>query len=222
MTVRFLGWAWLVLAGVFMATGAKPYYLAGLLPVLIGAGAVEVDGWLARGRSSVRTVALAAAVTASGVIGATVALPVLPARSTAPVLALNEDVGETIGWPELAQTVAAVYRGLPSADRAVILTGNYGQAGAIDRYGPALGLPRAYSGHNAYTEWGPPPAAARPVIVVGLRASTVAASLRDCALAARIDNRVGVENEEQGTRVMVCRGPRAPWSELWPSLRRLG
>ena len=26
---------------------------------------------------------------------------------------------------------------------AVVLTGNYGEAGAIDRYGPALGLPRA-------------------------------------------------------------------------------
>jgi hypothetical protein len=189
--------------------------------VLIGAGAVAVDGWLERGRSRVRTVALTGAVVASGVIGATVALPVLP-RSTAPVLALNEDVGETIGWPEFAQTVATVYRSLPGADRAVILTGNYGQAGAVDRYGPALGLPRAYSGHNAYADWGPPPTAGRPVIAVGLRPRTIAASLRDCTVAARIDNRAGVENEEQGTRVMVCGGPRRPWAQLWPSLRRLG
>ena len=49
-TFRFLAWAWVVLAVVFMATGGKPYYLAGLLPALIGAGAVAVDGWLERGR----------------------------------------------------------------------------------------------------------------------------------------------------------------------------
>jgi hypothetical protein len=50
-SVRFIGWAWIVLAAVFMATGGKPYYLAGLLPVLIAAGALAVDGWLER-RSS--------------------------------------------------------------------------------------------------------------------------------------------------------------------------
>jgi 4-amino-4-deoxy-L-arabinose transferase-like glycosyltransferase len=43
---RFLAWAWVVLAVVFMASGGKPYYLAGLLPALLGAGAVSVDRWL--------------------------------------------------------------------------------------------------------------------------------------------------------------------------------
>jgi hypothetical protein len=217
-----VAWAWVVLAGVFMATGGKPYYLAGLLPALIGAGAVQVDGWLERGRPPARRAALAGAVALSGVIGAVIALPVLPPERSDPVIAVNEDVGETIGWPELARTVASVHRGLTSSDRAVILTGNYGQAGAIDRYGPALGLPRAHSGHNAYGDWGPPPAGGAPVIVVGRRAGEMAAHLRDCTTAARIDNRAGVDNEERGAPVMVCSGPLRPWSEAWPALRHLG
>jgi Dolichyl-phosphate-mannose-protein mannosyltransferase len=231
--VRFLAWTWVVLAGVFMATGGKPYYLAGLLPALIGAGAVWVDDWLDRGRERVRRATLVAAVGVSAVAGVIVSLPVLPADSADPVIAVNEDVGETIGWPEFAETVAGVYRELPDRDRAVILTGNYGEAGAIDRYGPALGLPRAYSGHNAYADWGPPPDGSAPVIAVGLdprespvartRGSTrVGAPLLDCNVVARIGNDAGVENDEQGKRVMVCRRPRRSWSQEWSALRHLG
>jgi hypothetical protein len=50
------------------------------------------------------------------------------------VIGVNEDVGETIGWPEFAQTVAEVPRRLAGTGDVVILTGNYGEAGAIDRY----------------------------------------------------------------------------------------
>lgn len=149
------------------------------------------------------------------------------------MIEVNEDVGETIGWPELARTVATVYRQLPDRGRAVILTANYGQAGAIDRYGPELGLPRAYSGHNAYGDWGPPPDGSGPVIAVGRepresptapsRASaTLAAHMRDCDVVARIDTDAGVDNQEQGTAVMVCSGPRRSWSQEWPGLRHLG
>jgi len=220
--VRFLAWAWVLLAGVFMATGGKPYYLAGLLPVLIGAGAVQVDGWLNDGRTRLRKALLGAALAGSALSGVIIALPVLPADSAGAVIAVNGDVGETIGWLQFAQTVADVYRGAPDARHAVILTGNYGEAGAIDRYGPALGLPHAYSGHNAYGDWGPPRDGSAPVIVVGLRPRVIAAHLRHCAVAARIDNGAGVDNHEQGRPVMVCGRPRHPWSEEWPALRHLG
>jgi 4-amino-4-deoxy-L-arabinose transferase-like glycosyltransferase len=220
--VRFLGWAWVVLAIVFMAVGGKPYYLAGLLPVLIAAGALAVDDWLTRGRLAARRAVVVAAVAAAALADAVIALPVLPADRAGPVIAANADVGETIGWPEFARTVAGVFHGLPDARGAVILTRNYGEAGAIDRYGPALGLPRAYSGHNAYGDWGPPPDGAAPVVAVGLDPAEVAAHLRGCRVGARIDNRAGVENDERAAAVMVCRGPRRPWSLEWQGLRHLG
>lgn len=205
-----------------MATGGKPYYLAGLLPALIGAGSISVDGWLEHARTRVRRAMLVAAVAASAVIGVIIALPVLRAESTGPVLALNEDVGETIGGPQFSKTVAGVYRRLPRASRAVILTGNYGEAGAIDRYGPDLGLPRAYSGTTPTATGDHRPTGAAPVIAIGLRPGLLEAYLRDCSPAARIDNQAGVDNEEQGAAVMVCTGPRRPWSRQWPQLRRLG
>jgi 4-amino-4-deoxy-L-arabinose transferase-like glycosyltransferase len=219
---RFLAWAWVVLAIVFMATGGKPYYLAGLLPALIGAGAAPLDGWLEGGRHPLRSGLLIAAVATSGVIGLIISLPVLPADRAEPVVAVNEDVGETIGWPEFAQTVARVYRGLPDTKRAAILAGNYGEAGAIDRYGPALGLPRAYSGHNAYGDWGPPPDGSAPVVVVGFGARGLGADFRGCTLAGRIENDAGIENDEEGGAVLVCSGPRERWTREWPRLRHLG
>jgi 4-amino-4-deoxy-L-arabinose transferase-like glycosyltransferase len=216
---RFIAWAWVVLAVVFMATGGKPYYLAGLLPVLVAAGAIQVDRWLERGRTRIRRATVVAVIALSAVVDGIIALPVLPADSLGPVLAMNEDVGETIGWPELARTVAGAYRGAPGA---VILTQNYGEAGAIDRFGPALGLPRAFSGHNAYGDWGPPRDGAAPVIAVGLPPDVVAEHLRGCHTAARIANRDDVDNEERGRDVLVCSGPRHQWSKEWSSLRHLG
>ncbi|MEA2191607.1 MAG: hypothetical protein QOI73_1728 [Solirubrobacteraceae bacterium] len=219
--VRFLAWAWLVLAVVFMVTAGKPYYLAGLLPALIAAGALQVDGWLERGRARARRALLGFAIVSSGAVGAVIALPLLARDALDPVLAVNEDAGETIGWPELARTVAGVAHTLPDRRRAVILTRNYGEAGALERYGPPLGLPPVFSGHNAYGDWGPPPARGRPVIAVGLTAADLA-RLRGCRVAARIDNHAGVENEEQGRAVEVCAGPRRSWAAQWPGLRHLG
>jgi hypothetical protein len=142
-----------------------------------------------------------------------------------PQPAVNYDAGETVGWPEFARTVAAVYNGLPGPERrsAVILAGNYGEAGALDHYGPSLGLPPVYSGHLAYWRWGPPPADASPVLVVGYGWDE--AELREACgeltHAATIDNGVDLDNEEQGADVWICRAPHSSWPATWPDLRHL-
>jgi hypothetical protein len=69
---------------------------------------------------------------------------------------------------------------------------------------------------------GPPPDGATPVVTIGLQAPQLAAELRGCHTAARIDDRVDIDNDEQGAVVSVCAAPRRPWSDEWPSLRRLG
>jgi hypothetical protein len=220
--VRFLAWAWVVLAGVFMASRGKPYYLAGLLPVLIAAGAEPATRWLKQGQARLRRAAFVVALAGSAAVSATIALPILPAGSAGAVIALNPDVGETIGWKDFVQSIAGLYRILPSDAHTVILTENYGEAGAIDRYGPALGLPRAYSGHNAYGDWGVPPDRGGPVIAVGLPPRVLATQLRGCGHALRISNRAHVKNDERGKLITVCAGPRRPWAREWPALRHLG
>jgi 4-amino-4-deoxy-L-arabinose transferase-like glycosyltransferase len=210
--------AWVFLVVVFLATGGKPYYLAGMFPVLLAAGAIPTDGWLQRGGAGRRNL-LWAGVALSGVVSAFIALPLLPAKNSSPVVAMNGDVGETIGWPDLTRTVADVYR--RAGPGTVIFTSNYGEAGAIDRYGPALGLPAAYSGHNAFGYWAPPPYRPGPVVTVGLDGAGLS-RFRGCRLAARIDNSAGVDNDEHGEPVEACLGTAGPWSRIWHELRHLG
>ena len=216
--LRFVGWAWVLLAIVFMATGGKPYYLGGMLPLLVGVGAPEVDGWLARGRGRGRW--LAAALAVSAVIGVIIALPLLPRSALDPVLAVNPDVGETVGWPAFVRTVAGVDHSLGDPAGVVVFAQNYGEAGAVDRYGPALGLPPAASGHNAYGYWGHPADDRAPVIVLGYDLTEAAQWFRGCRVATRIDT--GIDNDEDGGPVLVCTAPRSIWAQLWPDVRHLG
>jgi hypothetical protein len=224
-TFRALGWAYLVVLVIVLATGGREYYPAGAYPALLASGAIAIDGWLTRKPSRRSLVAWAAAV--SALATAALGLPIYPVAvlHATPQPAVNYDSGETVGWPAFARQVAEVYRSLPESERhtAVILTGNYGEAGALDHYGPANGLPPVYSGHLAYWRWGPPPPDASPVIVVG-HGWTETDLRQECAEvthAARLDNGLHLENEEQGADVWICRGLRRGWPELWPDLRHL-
>lgn len=101
----------------------------------------------------------------------------------------------------------------------MVVTSNYGQAGAVLVHGPARGLPAAYSGQNAYGYWDVPPDTADVAIVVG--GGTWTSACRRLDDVAVVDNGHRIDNDEQGTPVRVCRGLTKPWSELWPSIRRL-
>jgi len=141
-----------------------------------------------------------------------------------PIPEINEDAIETIGWPAFTATVARVWNRLSPSQRsrAVVYASNYGEAGAIARFGPRLGIPRAYSGHNAFWRFGRPPDGARPVIVVGYHdPASPRGSFDGCVLSARVDNGVALDNEEQGTPVWTCSTTTEAWSRLWPRLRSL-
>jgi 4-amino-4-deoxy-L-arabinose transferase-like glycosyltransferase len=224
---RFLGWAFLLVLALVLLSGGREYYPGGAYPALIGSGAVATVGWLGRATGRARRAVLATVLAVNAVATIAISLPVYPVAvlHATPQAAVNDDAGETVGWPELAATVAGVHRSLPADERAtaVVLTGNYGQAGALDRYGPALGLPRPYSGHLAFWRWGPPPdSATGPVIVVGRQADELAPSCTSISVVARHDNGHDLDNEEQGVPVHLCRGLRRTWSQIWPDLRRLG
>ena len=222
--VRSFAVAYLFLAVVFLVAGGKPYYLGGLYPVLLAAGAVPAVRWMGdRGRGRRRVVI--AALVLSAFVSVTLMLPVVPAQHlhATPIVDINYDAGETIGWPAFVETVADVHASLPADEQgsAIILARNYGQAGALDHYGD--GLPPVYSGHNSYWYWGPPPEdLGATVIVVGYDDALLGPHCGEIAQAARIDNGLDVDNDEQGTQVYVCGDRQTPWAELWPQLRRLG
>ncbi|MFS8199700.1 ArnT family glycosyltransferase [Streptomyces sp. CWNU-52B] len=203
-----------------LALGGKGYYVVPLLLVLLVAGCEPAVGWTRRHGRTWPVAAVAVTVA----INAAVTLPVLPQSALTVPMALNKEQGEQVGWPALADATARGWATIAARERAraVVFTQNYGEAGALDHYGPARGLPRPYSGHMSYADWGPPPDTADgPVLVVRQEedAGGVERYFTDCRQVARVDNGHGVENEEQGAAVLLCSGTIRPWSSLWPSLR---
>jgi len=222
---RALGVAYVVLAVVFIATGGKAYYLGGMFPVLVGAGAQPAADWLRRGRATARAWLLAAAF-ALTLTALPVTLPVVPAAELhdTPIVAVNYDAGETLAWPAYAAEIASVYRSLPAAQRsaAIVLGSNYGESGAVDQFGAADGLPHAYGVQNAYWYWGPPPSSAAVVVAVGFDRGQLTPVCGRLRLAAHLDNHLGVNDDEQGAPVWVCTDRRRQWTATWRGLRDLG
>jgi hypothetical protein len=221
-TWRSFAVAYLLTAAFFVATGGKPYYLAGFYPVLLAAGAAPVVRWAADRARRTRSSLLGAALLLSLAVSAVLVLPLVPVSTLArtPVPAVYYDAGETVGWPEFAAAVAEVRLRVPADEPTAVLTANYGEAGAVDRYVPRLAP--AYRGHNAYGTWGPPPENVTTLIVVGFPERQVRELFGDVELAARIDNGVGLDNDEQNAPVWIARDRRASWDVLWPQLLRLG
>jgi 4-amino-4-deoxy-L-arabinose transferase-like glycosyltransferase len=220
---RSVGIAYLVLAVVFVATGGKSYYLAGMFPVLVAAGAEPTIQWLKRGRSRARRALLIAGLALSAVGSVLLTLPVVPVTDLHKTT-VQYDVGETVGWPTFVAEIAAAYRRVPvpSDGTVAILGSNYGESGAVDRYGARYGLPHAYGVHMGYWYWGPPPPSATSVLAIGFDHGQLPRFCNDPVLLTRLDNHLGVHNDEQGAPVWSCVALRAPWKTLWAHLRVIG
>lgn len=211
--------SYVVIAVVVLATGGKPYYALPPVLALVAAGCQPV---VDRARSTGRRLAIGGGLVVALATSACFTLPLVPATALDLPNAVNKELGEQVGWPELADAVAVAWREIPAdrRDTAVVFTVNYGEAGAIDRYGAARGLPAAYSGHMSYADWGPPPdTATGPVVLVHLpEAVWVERHFTGCRTVTEVDT--GADNDEAGAPVLLCDGPREPWSRLWPELRR--
>jgi hypothetical protein len=220
---RFLAIGTLIVIAIVVATGGKPYYATSALPALVAVAAV----WWERRSSLVDRArgigrVAAGALAANAVVAAVMTLPVLPAEVYAgsPMPAVNSEPLEMIGWQEFVAQITDAYDRLDDGSKtAVILTGNYGEAGAIDHYGPAVGLPPAHSGHNSYADVRVPPGSAGPVLVVGY--GDPSWFLDRCRPLDPIVMPFDADNEEQGMPMWACEAPTRPWAELWPSIRHI-
>jgi len=188
--------------------GGKPYYPEGVYPLLFAAGSAGLP----------LTGTRAARYCAAGSLATLVSIPVLPAVTLAyaPLQDINPELGEQVGWAGEVRLVARVHASAPGA---AVLAGNYGEAGAIDRYGPSLGLPSSYCGHNSFWWWGPPPARDTSVVAIGVSPALLRTEFRSVRLAAVWDNGLGVINQEQGVAVYVASGLRDSWITAWPAFR---
>lgn len=226
-TARFLVVAFVVVLAFTFVSGAQAHYFIGLLTVLFAAGCVPL-GRLLEHRPRWRPW-VGAVIALNGVVSTVLALPVLPETVLArtPVPDISPLVADQVGWPRYVEQVGAAYQqaleldgGLPP-DQVAVITSNYGEAGAIARYGAEHGLPDPLSGHNHLHGLARPADSVRVVVLVGGQSRTVSEHFETCREVDELDNGTGVDNEEQGQPIMVCEGPEEPWGQLWPRFAHL-
>jgi hypothetical protein len=207
--------------------------------MLFAAGAVAVEAWIGNfGRNWIKAAVLAPLVV-GGIVASPLALPILPLDDAAdyanfwdvdhvqvevePSGKLPQMYADMMGWPQQADAVAGVFRSLSPDDqsRVAILAKNYGQAGAIDYFGPALGLPHAISGHNNYYLWGPQQYTGEVVIAVGMPLDVLKSIFSQIDLAATINNEYAIP-EENNLPIYICRKPKMTLQQAWPRLKFYG
>jgi hypothetical protein len=205
---------------IAVVIGDRPYFTAPMYTALLASGAVAFERRLTAGRARWSRRAAVSVIVAGGLLAAPVALPVLPASvlHTVPLQAVNYDLGEQVGWPEFNRTVVAAYRSLGRSD-AVVVGSNYGEAGAVRRFGPPDIAERAFSRQNTDWWYGPPPNDARAAVLIGFSQERVERFWTDCHRFGGIQNAAHVDNDEDGRPVWICTGQRSPWSRIWPELR---
>jgi dolichyl-phosphate-mannose-protein mannosyltransferase len=234
---RALGWAYLLALGTLLLTAGRFYYLLPAYPMLFAAGAVAIEGWLDRPKWGWTRPAYIALLAVTGILFAPVAMPVLP---PATLLRYTEIIGvsqpqvehrqssalpqlfaDRFGWPEMVATVAKVYNELPPEERAktAIYTSDYGEAGAIDFYGAALGLPKAISGHLTYWYWGPREYTGEILIVLGAhRREMIEKYFTSVEEVANVGHPYAMAS--QHFPVYLCRGPKGrTLRQIWPELK---
>jgi hypothetical protein len=226
---RVLGATFVVLFATMELAHAKDYYLFPIYPLAFAAGGVAVEGWSA-GRRPAWRAGIFATIVAAGAVTLPIATWMLPpARFLAYADAIGfrhqkeevghagplpQPIGDQFGWPELVRDVAAIYDALPPAERSRtgIFTGNYGEAGAINLFGPALGLPTAYSRHQNHWYWGPPPVEYTNLVVLQWSEEDV----RDnCASFEAFPHRVEYGMAEENVPIYLCRGATFDLRRIW-------
>jgi hypothetical protein len=227
---RALGVSFVVILGLMLALKGKNYYLAPAYPIMFAAGAVLWE----RGRAWVK-VSLPAFIAVTGILFAPLTLPVLPVDAlirwqeiihvsppkteVAHSGALPQHFGDMFGWPEMVATVADVYQNLPAADQAktAILAGNYGEAGAIDFFGPRYGLPKAISRHQTYYLWGPRQYTGEIMILLQSNRADAEQYCTTVESGPELNHPYAMAEEHY--QILICRGLKMPLPQLWPRLK---
>nr|WP_246373988.1 glycosyltransferase family 39 protein [Edaphobacter lichenicola] len=227
---RMLGWMYVVPLALFAFGKGRGYYLAAAYPMLLAMGAVVGERWVASMKRPRRLAVeglFFTGVVAWGVLAYAILVPLAsdgPLRQFA--LKINGDMREEFGWDELVRTVAGIRDSLPAEQRSIVgvLTGNYGEQGAVEILGPAYHLPMPISMTNSAWLRGYPPVPPSTLIVVGFSRDAADRAFTSCRLAGHNGNSEGVKNEESQSHpdIFLCGSPRLPWPEFWKEYQNYG
>jgi|SRR5579863_3503048 len=221
---RPLGWMFVFTFVLFIIAKARSYYPGPLYPMLFAGGSVLWEQWIAaRQRTSALVIqGVAWSLVALGaIVSFALFTPIAPINSALwnATGKIQDNFKEEIGWTELVASVAHVYDSIPASEHAGsgILVGNYGEAGAINLFGPHYKLPPAISKTNSAWYRSYPTNEPQTLIMVGFDDDFLKENFEHCELVAHNTNPYGVVNEESRDHpdIYLCRHLLPSWPEFW-------
>jgi hypothetical protein len=238
---RAFGWAYLFLYVFFFIQKAKFYWLSPAYPMLFASGSYALELLANSARSAGRLKWLQPTyigiLAVSGLLIVPFAIPILPTEtfielstgtgSTTQIKTENlqssvlpQSYADRYGWREMVAAVKAAYDTLTPQEKAeaCIFASNYGEAGAIDFYGPALGLPKAISGHNSYFIWGPQGCTGQVLITINVPLKDIASGF-DSVEPAGVTSCTYCMPFENNAHINIARGLKAPIDKAWPGVK---
>jgi hypothetical protein len=231
-----LGWGFVSVLGLMLLLKGKFYYVAPVYPIAFAAGAIELERWTETQWLKWLCPAYAVLLLVTGAVLAPLAIPLLPERSYIaythalgiqqpkfehqPESELPQIYADMEGWEERVRVVAAYFHTLSPEEQKITAIGapNYGQAGAIDHFGPALGLPKAISGANNYWIWGTHGYTGESILFLNEDSPEKYERMcRSLTVVARPSDPYA--RPDENNPIYHCRGLKPSLEELWPKLK---
>src|SRR5215471_16552776 len=234
---RIIGIIYLVTLAEFIVLHGKSYYLAPAYPMLFAAGGVAVERIFATRLIWLKP-ALLTLVLVTGALFAPTVVPILPPdrlvaymrsihmelprTETSHTAALPQIFADQFGWEQMVGSVASAYHHLQPGDkkRAAIFCQNYGDAGAIDFFGPKLGLPPAISGHQNYFFWGPRDWNGEVILVLDTNDEDERELFSSVEDLGQMVSSPWAMPLERRRHIYLCRDLKKSVRELWPRVKK--
>jgi hypothetical protein len=230
---RWIGYSYLFTIALFLYLQAKGYYAIGLYPVLIAVGAVQLEKSLSIGRWRHLRPVLYVSLIVLFIPFIKIAFPVLTPEEIhandsmyrklgllrwedGKDHTLPQDFADMVGWKELAHKVDSNYALLKGKGFTLVLTDNYGQAGAINYYSKIPGM-HAVSMNADYIDWIPYHADIRNVILVQESSDDDPERKRERSFFQNVTPGGEILNpwaREKGTRIYSCIGAQKSIGEV--------
>ncbi|HWC18508.1 MAG TPA: hypothetical protein VG498_15910, partial [Terriglobales bacterium] len=133
---------------------------------------------------------------------------------------LPQYFADEFGWEDMVRKVAGIYNSLPADERTrtmIFASGGYGEAGAIDFFGPKYGLPKAVSAHQNYWYWGPRNYDGTTAIILGSDGSGDREHFASVQVVDEVKH--PYSRRDEWFPLLLCRGLKFNLKQIWPRLK---
>jgi hypothetical protein len=225
-----------VVLGAFIALKGKNYYVSPIYPMIFAAGSIAIEQATEKAGRQWTRLAYDALVAVSGLLLLPLTVPILSPEmllrfedrtGLKPLIVFeNQNNGllpqyfaDEFGWEDMVRKVSLAYHSLSLADqkKTAIFSNSWGDAAAIDYFGPTYGLPKAICKQDSYWDWGPRDYTGEVMIILCSDSAGERPHFATVQKVGQTDN--PYSRRDEWYDIFLCRGLKFDLKKAWPTMR---